>query len=110
MLNADLENLHSLLPVEVVVADEGGDASLEIMKPVLVMTAVTSLPSVPVTFIYNPYTMLLEFISKDHLKDMLNQLRPFAKEACLPTLTITYSQPCETKRLSSQRQKRLYEN
>ena len=38
------------------------------------VTAVTSLPSVPVTFIYNPYTMLLEFISKDHLKDMLNQL------------------------------------
>jgi len=36
-----------------------------------------------VTFIYNPHTMLLEFISKDYLKDMLylllaqllNQLR-----------------------------------
>ena len=54
--------------------------------------------------------MLLEFISKDHLKDMLDQLRPSAKKACLPALTITYSQPCETKRLSSQRQKRLYEN
>ena len=54
--------------------------------------------------------MLLELIPKDHLKDMLNQLRPFAKEACLPALTITYSQPCETKRLSSQQQKRLYEN
>ena len=54
--------------------------------------------------------MLLEFISKDHLKDMLNQLRPSAKKACLSALTITYSQPCETKRLSSQRQKRLYEN
>ncbi len=44
------------------------------MKSVLMVTAVTSLPSVPVTFIYNPYTMLLEFISKDHLKDVLNQL------------------------------------
>jgi len=29
-LNADLEDLHGLLPVEVVVADEGGEASLEI--------------------------------------------------------------------------------
>ena len=54
-LYADLEDLHSLLPVEIVVADEGGDASFEIMKPVLMMTAVTFLPSVPVTFIYNSY-------------------------------------------------------
>ena len=29
-LNADLEDLNGLLPVEVVVADEGGEASLEI--------------------------------------------------------------------------------
>ena len=29
-LNADLEHLHSLLPIEIVVADEGGQASLEI--------------------------------------------------------------------------------
>jgi hypothetical protein len=29
-LNADLEDLHSLLPVEVVVADEGGHAPFEI--------------------------------------------------------------------------------
>jgi len=50
-LNADLEDLDSLLPVEVVVTDEGGDAPFEIMKPVLVVTAVTSLPSVPVIFI-----------------------------------------------------------
>ena len=40
-LNASLENLDSLLPVEVVVADESGHAPFEIMKPVLMMTAVT---------------------------------------------------------------------
>jgi len=50
-LYADLEDIHSLLPVEVVVADEGSQTPLEIMKPVLVVTAVTSLPSVPVIFI-----------------------------------------------------------
>ena len=55
-LNAALEDLDGFLPVEVIVADEGGDASFEIMKPVLMMTAVTFLPSVPVTFIYNSYT------------------------------------------------------
>ena len=66
------------------------------MKFVLMMTTVATSFLVPVTL--------------DHLKDMLNQLRPSAKEACLPVLTITHSQPCETKRLSSQRQKRLYEN
>ena len=49
-LYADLENLDGLLPVEVVVGNESGEAALEIMKPVLVVTAVTSLPSVPVTF------------------------------------------------------------
>jgi len=32
----------SLLPVEVVIADEGGDAPLEIMKPVLMMIAVAT--------------------------------------------------------------------
>jgi len=41
-LNADLEDLHSLLSVEVVVANEGGDAALEIMKPVLMVTTVTA--------------------------------------------------------------------
>ena len=50
-LYACLEDLHSLLPVEVVVADESGDAPLEIMKSVLMMTTVISSPSVPVTFI-----------------------------------------------------------
>jgi hypothetical protein len=38
-LYADLEDIHSLLPVEVVVADEGSQTPLEIMKPVLVVTA-----------------------------------------------------------------------
>jgi len=41
-LNACLENLDSLLPVEVVVADEGSHAPFEIMKPVLMMTTVTT--------------------------------------------------------------------
>jgi hypothetical protein len=41
-LNACLEDLYSLLPVEVVVGDEGGEAPFEIMKPVLVVTAVTT--------------------------------------------------------------------
>jgi len=49
-LNAGLEYLDSLLPVEVVVADEGGDAPLKIMKSVLMMTTVTTsvLVKVPV--------------------------------------------------------------
>ena len=55
-LNADLEYIDSLLPVEVVVVDESSHAPFEILKPVLMVTAVTSLPSVPVTFIYNSYT------------------------------------------------------
>ena len=38
---AALENLDSLLSVEVIVTNEDGHAPLEIMKPVLVMTAVT---------------------------------------------------------------------
>ena len=41
-LYAALENLDSLLPVEVVIANEGSHAPLEIMKPVLMMTAVTT--------------------------------------------------------------------
>ena len=41
-LNADLEYLDSLLPVEVVVSDEGGHAPLEILQPVLMMTTVTT--------------------------------------------------------------------
>ena len=48
--NASLEYLDSLLPAEIIVADKGGQRPFEIMKPVLVVTAVTSLPSVPVTF------------------------------------------------------------
>ena len=41
-LNACLEYLDSLLPVEVVVGNKGVDAPFEIMKPVLVVTAVTT--------------------------------------------------------------------
>ena len=41
-LNACLKHIHSLLPVEVVVANEGGHALFEIMKPVLVVTTVTT--------------------------------------------------------------------
>ena len=48
-LNADLEYLDSLLPVEVVIGDEGSHAPFEILKPVLVVTTVISSPSVPVT-------------------------------------------------------------
>ena len=51
-LYADLEDFDSLLPIEVVVTNEGGDAPFKIMKPVLMVTAVTPLPSVPVTFIH----------------------------------------------------------
>jgi len=47
--NASLEYLDGLLPVEVVVADEGGQRPFEILKPVLVVTTVISSPSVPVT-------------------------------------------------------------
>ena len=50
-LNAGLEYLDGLLPVEVVVGNEGSHAALEILKPVLVVTTVISSPSVPVTFI-----------------------------------------------------------
>ena len=57
-LNADLEYLDGLLPVEVVVADEGGQRPFEILKPVLVVTTVISSPSVPVTFIYTPYNVV----------------------------------------------------
>ncbi len=41
-LNAALENLDSLLPVEVVIADEGGHAPFEILKSLLMMTTVTT--------------------------------------------------------------------
>ena len=40
--NASLEYIDSLLPVEVVVADEGGHAPFEIMKPVLMVTAIAT--------------------------------------------------------------------
>ena len=43
-LNASLEYLASLLPVEVVVVDESVDPPLKILKPVLMVIAVTSLP------------------------------------------------------------------
>jgi len=41
-LNADLKHLNGLLPVEVVVSDESGQAPFEIMKPVLMMIAVAT--------------------------------------------------------------------
>ena len=41
-LNTSFEYLDSLLPVEVVITNESGDAPFEIMKPILVMTAVTT--------------------------------------------------------------------
>ena len=41
-LNADLEDLHSLLPVEVVVSDKSSQTPLEIMKLVLVVTAIAT--------------------------------------------------------------------
>ncbi len=41
-LNAALEDLDSLLPIEVVITDEGGHAPFEILKPVLVVLAVTT--------------------------------------------------------------------
>ena len=39
-LNTDFEYVDSLLPVEVVITDEGGDAPFEILQSVLMMTAV----------------------------------------------------------------------
>ena len=39
-LNTGLEYLDSLLPVEVVVGDEGSHAPFEVMKPVLMMPTV----------------------------------------------------------------------
>ena len=41
-LYADLEHLHGLLPIEVVVTDKGVDAALEIMKPILMMKSETT--------------------------------------------------------------------
>ena len=41
-LNADLEYLHGLLPIDVVVSNEGGHAPFEIMKSVLMVTTVTT--------------------------------------------------------------------
>ena len=40
--NASLEYLNSMLPVDVVVANECGDAPFEILQPVLMMTTVTA--------------------------------------------------------------------
>jgi hypothetical protein len=42
MAMADLEYLHGLLPIEVVIADEGGHAPFKILKSVLMMTTVTT--------------------------------------------------------------------
>ena len=58
-LYADLEYLHGLLPVEVVVADEGGEAPLEIMKPVLVVTTATPSLLVKVPIFVNSLTSSL---------------------------------------------------
>jgi hypothetical protein len=41
-LNASLEDLDGLFPVEVVVSNEGSHALFEILQPVLMMTAVTA--------------------------------------------------------------------
>ena len=41
-LNTGLENIDSLLPAEIIVTDEGGDAALEILKSILMMTTVTT--------------------------------------------------------------------
>jgi len=41
-LNADFEYIHSFLPTKVIVSDEGGHAPLEILKPILMVTAVTA--------------------------------------------------------------------
>ena len=41
-LNASLEHLDGLLPVDVVVTNEGSHAPFEILQPVLMMTAVTT--------------------------------------------------------------------
>jgi hypothetical protein len=40
--NASLEDLDSFLPIKVVVTDECGDAALEILQPILMMTTVTT--------------------------------------------------------------------
>jgi hypothetical protein len=40
--NASLEYLDSFLPIKVVVTDECGDAALEILQPILMMTTVTT--------------------------------------------------------------------
>ena len=41
-LNAALEDLDGLLPIEVVVTNEGSHTPLKIMQPVLVVTAITT--------------------------------------------------------------------
>ena len=41
-LNTGLEYIDGFLPIKVVVTDEGGHAPLEIMKPVLMVTTVTT--------------------------------------------------------------------
>ena len=41
-LNADLEDIDGLLPIEVVVTNGGSHAPFKIMKPILMMTAVTT--------------------------------------------------------------------
>ena len=41
-LNTDLEHLDGLLPVEVVITDEGSHTPFEILQPVLMMTTVAT--------------------------------------------------------------------
>jgi len=41
-LNTGLEYIDSLLPVEIIVADECGDTPFEILQPVLMMTTVAT--------------------------------------------------------------------
>jgi hypothetical protein len=67
-LNTDLEYLDGLLPVEVVVADEGGQRPFEILKPVLVVTTVISSPSVPVTSMN--HNLRLGHLSPTHFRNL----------------------------------------
>ncbi len=66
--NASLEYLNSLLPVEVVVANECGDAPFEILQPVLMVTTVISSPSVPVTSMN--HNLRLGHLSPTHFRNL----------------------------------------
>ena len=56
LMNASLEYVDSLLPVEFVVSNEGGHALFEILQPVLMMTAVTTSLLVKVAILVNSLT------------------------------------------------------